>query len=152
MISEGVSVLDFLLTKGTNVHMRIVADTNIFLAAALNETEKSIIIELTTGHDLLAPQVLSFEIGNALSAMVKRGRLTVAQGLAALDEIGKVPVELVTIDLRCALQLACRHNIYAYDAYFLECAQAYRAPLLTLDASMRTVAKKLGISLLEIRR
>ncbi len=132
--------------------MRIVVDTNIFLAAALNEPEKAIVIELTTGHDLLAPEVLPFEIGNALSALVKRGRLSEQEGLAAYDEIQKVPVELCAIDLRKALELASLHSIYAYDAYFLECARAYRCPLLTLDTSMRSVAAQLGITLMEKKR
>ena len=55
--------------------MKIVADTNIFLAVALNEPEKKEIIALTVGHELIAPEILPFEIGNALSALVKRKRL-----------------------------------------------------------------------------
>jgi hypothetical protein len=47
--------------------MKIIADTNTFLAVALNEPEKPEIIRLTTGYDLVAPLILPFEIGNALS-------------------------------------------------------------------------------------
>lgn len=43
--------------------MKIVADTNIFLAAALNEPEKAAIIALTVGHDLLAPEGIAEGIG-----------------------------------------------------------------------------------------
>jgi len=52
--------------------MKIVADTNTFIAVALNEPEKDMIIRLTEGYDLVAPEVLPFEIGNALTAMMKR--------------------------------------------------------------------------------
>jgi len=52
--------------------MKIIADTNIFIAVALNEPEKDKIIRLTEGHDLIAPDVLPFEIGNALTAMMKK--------------------------------------------------------------------------------
>ncbi len=55
--------------------MKIVADTNIFIAVALNEPEKDMIIRLTEGHDLVAPEALPFEIGNALTAMMKRNAL-----------------------------------------------------------------------------
>ena len=52
--------------------MNIVADTNIFLAIALNESEKKRIIELTSETSAIAPEILPYEIGNALSAMIKR--------------------------------------------------------------------------------
>ena len=56
----------------TNVLMDIIADTNIFLAIALNEPEKEQIIQLTSGVNIIAPEILPYEIGNAFSAMIKR--------------------------------------------------------------------------------
>lgn len=61
-----------------------------------------------------------------------------------------MPVELRGIDIRKALVTASRHKIYAYDAYFLECAQAARCPLLTLDAALKKIAAKVGITVLEV--
>ncbi len=119
-----------------------------FLAVALNGPEKKI-IRLSAGDELIAPAILPFEVGNALSAMVKRGRLSVEEGMTAYDDIQKIPVELLNIDIRSALRLAVLHNIFAYDAYFLECAAAYRCPLLTLDVAMKRVATDLNIQLLE---
>ena len=58
--------------------MRLVADTNIFLAVALDEPEKEQIIQATAGADIIAPEILPYEIGNALSAMVKRQRSELA--------------------------------------------------------------------------
>jgi predicted nucleic acid-binding protein len=55
--------------------MKIIADTNIFIAVALNEPEKGKIIRLTEGQDLIAPDILPFEIGNALTAMMKKTAL-----------------------------------------------------------------------------
>jgi predicted nucleic acid-binding protein len=42
-----------------------------------------------------------------------------------------------------------RFVMYAYDAYFLECASGLRLPLLTLDRGMKSVARELGIEVLE---
>jgi len=56
--------------------MNIVSDTNIFLAVALNEPEKANIIQLTAKANAISPEILPYEVGNALSAMVKRNRLT----------------------------------------------------------------------------
>ena len=39
--------------------MKIVADTNIFLAVVLDEPEKEGVITLTAGHELIAPGYLT---------------------------------------------------------------------------------------------
>jgi spore coat polysaccharide biosynthesis protein SpsF (cytidylyltransferase family) len=38
--------------------MKIIADTNTFIAVALNEPEKDLIIRLTGSCDLVSPEVL----------------------------------------------------------------------------------------------
>ncbi|VEN73651.1 putative nucleic acid-binding protein, contains PIN domain [Candidatus Desulfarcum epimagneticum] len=145
-----------ILTKKVNSRnidcVKIIADTNTFLAVALNEPEKSEIIKLTIGHDLIAPDVLPFEIGNALSAIFKMRRIDFDEVLAAWDSVQEIPVELWKIDIRSALRIATTFNIYAYDAYFLECAATSQFPLLTLDKRMRSVAQKMKIRTLEIKK
>lgn len=129
--------------------MKIVADTNTFLAVALDEPEKNWLIEVTDGHDLVAPAALPFEIGNALSSLVRRKIVTEAQLAAAWDAAAAVPVELAAVDARASLLLAGHFRIYAYDAYFLQCSLETKAPLLTLDRGMKRVAKELDITLVE---
>ena len=129
--------------------MKIVADTNTFIAVALNEPEKDRIIQLTEGHDLIAPDVLPFEIGNALTAMLKRDVLKKEEVLSAWDVIQQIPVGLRQTDIKSALKIAIKYNIYAYDAYFLRCADNLRVPLLTLDLGLKRVAQEIGISILE---
>lgn len=129
--------------------MKIIADTNTFLAVALNEPEKDIIIRLTEGHSLVAPEVLPFEIGNALTSMMKRKTLKVKEVILVWDVIQNIPVDLRRIDIKAALNIAMQHNLYAYDAYFLECARNLRSPLLTLDQRMKDVARTIGIKIME---
>ncbi|MEX2469009.1 MAG: type II toxin-antitoxin system VapC family toxin [Pseudohongiellaceae bacterium] len=133
----------------TIVNMEVVTDTNIFLAVALNEPEKEHIIQLTTAVSVIAPEILPYEIGNALSAMVKRRKLSKAEALAAEISAGDIPVRLVSVDIQAALQIAVAEDIYAYDAYFLQCARNYSLPLLTLDQRMKQVASNLGMQVLE---
>lgn len=129
--------------------MKIVADTNIFLAVALEEPEKERIIELTVGHDVVCPEILPFEIGNALTAMIKRDRLSSQKAVSIYDLTQQIPVQLVSVDIRWALEIALRFNIYAYDAYFLQTALSIGLPLITLDNRMRDVAGSLSIMVLE---
>ena len=96
--------------------MAVIADTNAFLAVTLYEPERDKIIRLTLGHDLVAPDILSFEIGNALSAMLKRHRLEPDNLLSVWDATQQIPVDLRSVDIREALKIASQFKIYAYDA------------------------------------
>ncbi len=129
--------------------MNIVADTNIFLAVVLNEPEKDSIIQMTGDSDIVAPEILPYEMGNALSAMLKRRQLAENEALAALEAASKIPVRLVKADVQAALKLAITYNIYAYDAYFLHCALTLSMPLMTLDRRMKVVAETLKIEVME---
>lgn len=81
--------------------------------------------------------------------MGKKGKLEPTKVLACWDAVQKILVELRPIDLRSALNIATHFGIYAYNAYFLECALSLRAPLLTLDRRMKRIALKLSIMVLE---
>ena len=129
--------------------MKIIADTNTFLAVALNEPEKDLIIRLTVSCDLVSPEVLPFEIGNALTAMLKKGSLRVDEVASSWEIVQHIPVDLRSINIKSALKIATEFNIYAYDAYFLECADNLRSPLLTLDRGMKRIAREMGIKILE---
>lgn len=129
--------------------MNIVSDTNIFLAVVLDEPEKGRIIQLTSGLDAIAPEILPYEIGNALSAMIKRKQITHDEALSTQIAANLIPIRLISIDIQQALKLAIEFNIYAYDAYFLQCARAMSCPLITLDKRMSQVASKLNIEVLE---
>ena len=129
--------------------MNLVADTNIFLAIALDEPQKEHIIEVTSDAVLSAPEILPYEIGNALSAMTRRGRISKVEALAAEKAANLIPVRLVSIDIQKALELAIEYNIYAYDAYFLFCAKSLTQSLMSLDKRMKQVAHDLGINVLE---
>ncbi len=129
--------------------MNIVSDTNIFLAVVLDEPEKEHIIQLTAKANAISPEILPYEVGNALSAMVKRNKLTKDEALAAFEGVGAIPVRLVPVDIRQALKLAVEYNIYAYDAYFLQCAKQLSCPLITLDRKMKQVAHDLKIEIME---
>jgi len=136
--------------RSTIVHMRIVTDTSVFLAVALNEPEKARLIEITTGHDLIAPDILPFELGNALSSLCRRKRICADDSLKIWDILMDIPVELKPIEIRSAVELATQNMIYAYDAYFLECSLHWRCPLLTLDKKLKAIAISKNIEVLEI--
>ena len=129
-------------------HMEVVADASALLAVVLDEPERDSIIAATQEATLVAPLALPYEIGNALAAMRKRGRLEEREILPAWRATQKIPVQLVSIQMETALTLALAHGLYAYDAYYLQCSLSHRRPLVTLDRKMREIAGKLDIRLL----
>lgn len=129
--------------------MKIVVDTNTLLAVSMNEPEKDWLIDVTSGHDLVAPVVLPYEIGNALSSLARREVVEEKHLPAIWDATARIPVELISVNVRAALLLAGHFRIYAYDAYFLQCAIDAKAPLLSLDRGVQRVAKELKMDVLE---
>lgn len=128
--------------------MEITVDTSVLLAVCTNEPSKARLIELTAGSSLIAPASIHWEVGNALSAMLKRGRIDLQQAQSCLAVYRGIPVKLVDVDLTQAVALAARYRMYAYDAYLLVCALQSRSPLLSLDAALNTAATQLGLSIL----
>jgi predicted nucleic acid-binding protein len=129
--------------------MIVVVDSSVILAVALNEPQREAILESTSESDLLAPELLPYEIGNALSAMVRRKRLTSEEALTVIRQVDRIPIRLAAVRLEAALEIAFRHRIFAYDAYFLHCAQSNNASLITLDQPMQRIAGKIGVKVLE---
>ena len=130
--------------------MALVVDTSVILAVVLNEPTKAALIRLTTGADLIAPLSLHWGIGNALSAMLKRKRITEVEAQQALVEYQKISIRFLDVPLDATLQIVAQHLIYAYDAYFLVCARNQSCALITLDGGLRTVARAAHISLVEV--
>jgi len=129
--------------------MELISDASAFLAVALNETDRDWIIGKTSGCTLLAPEVLPYEIGNALIAMRKKGRVTDREMLRAYDISARIAVRLVLVKIPDALKIAIRFNIYAYDAYYLQCCFETQLPLISLDERMCSIARRLGIKVVE---
>jgi predicted nucleic acid-binding protein len=129
--------------------MEIVSDASVFLSVALDEDDRRWIIEKTAGYSIVSPEVLPYEIGNALIAMSRKGRLNEREVLRALEISGKIPVRLVPVRIFHALKIAVQFNIYAYDAYYIECCIENKLALISLDNRMCDVAKILGIKVVE---
>ncbi len=130
--------------------MALVVDTSVILAVVLNESTKATLIRLTTGAELIAPLSLHWEIGNALSAMIKRKRITPVEAQHALIEYQKIPIRFLDVPLDATLQIVTDYLIYAYDAYFIVCARSQSSPLITLDNGLQTVALAAHITLIEV--
>ena len=129
----------------------VLVDASAVLAVILEEPEKASIVKATAGHEAITPGCLRWEVGNAFSAMAKRGRLKPEETLAALKVFETIPMQEVGVDLEEALEMALQNGIYAYDAYYLAAAKKHRVELLSLDQRMLEVARHEGIKIKELK-
>ena len=130
--------------------MNIVIDTSAIIAVIVAEPERDAIIAATSGHTLIGPGSIPWEIGNAFSAMIKQRRIGVADAQQGMEILDSIPLQYVNVDMANVLSIAAQVNAYAYDAYLLDCALRHAAPLLTLDRTLRRAAGALGINLVNL--
>jgi predicted nucleic acid-binding protein len=130
--------------------MDIVIDTSALIAVIVGEPERNKIIEFTTGNTLIGPGSIPWEIGNAFSSMFRQDRLTLDEAQKGLAIFTSIPLRYIEPDCVNVLKISKKAKIYAYDAYFLDCAIRYKAPLLTLDGKLRATARNINVETMEV--
>ena len=130
--------------------MEYIVDASAIIAVIVNEPEKEKLIEITRGADLLAPASIHWEIGNAFSAMIKRGRISLDQALCALEIYRQIPLRFADVELEKTLAIVDQYSIYAYDAYLIRCAIKYKSPLITLDQKLAQIAQQMNVDVVEV--
>jgi len=130
--------------------VEIVIDTSAVIAVILDAPEKAALIRITKDATLVAPSSVHWEIGNAFSAMLRRGRITSELVARAVEIYRTIPIRFIDVDLMASLVIASEHRLYAYDAYLIECARVRGATLLTLDRALARVATKMKIDAPEV--
>ena len=130
--------------------MELVVDTSVLLAVLLSEPERAKLVALTADANLIAPASVHWEVGNALSSMLKRQRITIEQAMAILAAYDQIPIRLVDVSMKEAVTIAAELNMYAYDAYVIACARDQRIGLLSLDKALVAAAKQAGVTSVEV--
>jgi len=87
---------------------------------------------------------------NYKALMQKLNRTLPGEAEKGLSIFNSIPIRYIDPDLPKALLLSKQGNIYAYDAYFLDCAIRYKAPLLTLDKKLMESAQNFNVETLEV--
>ena len=130
--------------------MDIVIDTSALIAVIVGEPQRTEIIEITSGNTLIGPGSIPWEIGNAFSAMFKHKRLSLEEAKKGILIFNSIPIRYIETDFISVLNISKQAAIYAYDAYFLDCASRKKAPLLTVDRRLIASAKEFKIDTMEV--
>jgi len=118
------------------------------MAVIIKEPERDTVIKLTQNAEILSPDMVKYEIANALTKMMKKKVIEKEQMINAFNYFKNIPVRAIEIDFNRTLEIALKFKIYSYDACYLEAAQRLNLPLLTFDGNMIKIGKEIGIELL----
>ena len=138
----------------------LVVDTSAIIAIITGEPEKDSLVQLTHGFSLIAPLSLDWEIGNALSNLLRRKVKRWADISDALQLYAQLSISLLAIELEESLQISqtliqnfnYQFSPYAYDLYMVRCAIKYQAPLITLDKGLAQAATHMGVEVIKVRK
>jgi predicted nucleic acid-binding protein len=82
--------------------------------------------------------------------MLKQGRMSLDSAHKGHEIFEAILIRYTRPDFAHALTIAHQINMHAYDAYFLDCALRYKAPLLSLDRKLVAAARNLNIAVMEV--
>ena len=123
----------------------IVIDASCILEFLLNQNAKNLVIEKVGSSQLVAPQCLPYEVGNAVSKLIKRKLISIVDGVAVYHEFARIPLRLIEPDIPEAIVIAGNTDSYAYDSYYISVAKRLNMPLFTLDDKMKQNADSQGV-------
>ena len=78
---------------------RIILDTSVVIALLASDEDRAPILEKIRKAQLVCAESVTPEVGNAVSAMFKRQRITLEQGVAIVEGFMRLPLSFVSYDL-----------------------------------------------------
>ena len=132
--------------------MPFVLDTSVALAWHF-EDEVSVyaerVLDKLANDSALAPALWPLEVANGLTMALRRGKITEARLVRAIELSRNLNLTLVDVPPETAfgpvLDLAREHRLTVYDAAYLELAMREGLALATQDADLIAAAKRVGL-------
>jgi predicted nucleic acid-binding protein len=131
--------------------LSVVIDASVLAAWFLDEKRDPRVeaaFDMAARVETRAPNLLYYEIRNALLMGERRKRITEAMSAAFLRDLALLPIRLEPPgDDASLMTLARKQKLTVYDAAYLELAQRERLPLATLDRALEKAAIAEGVAL-----
>lgn len=113
--------------------MSLVIDASAVVAALVDTGPAGTWAEGLLTATLVAPQLLHVEVANVLRRASAAGEISDDVASLAHADLVDLRVELIPYEAVAARIWELRHNLTAYDAWYVAVAELVDAPLATLD-------------------
>jgi len=131
-------------------------DASLALAWTLPDERSGVadrFFRLLTADEVRVPALFWYEITSAVTASVRRGRMTPASGERVLHLVSQLPIKTdAGVGQTCITPIgavAREQGISAYDAAYLELAMRLGLGMATLDDRLGEAARRLGVPVFE---
>ena len=112
----------------------LVADASALVAVLTGSSQHSAWVgDALFGEDLAGPELLLAESSNTLRSIERRGDMSAADVAAAHGRLLRFNIQLHPFAPFAARVWELRHNMTAYDAWYVAIAESLGCPLITLD-------------------
>ncbi|MBU3935416.1 type II toxin-antitoxin system VapC family toxin [Patescibacteria group bacterium] len=124
---------------------KVVVDASVILARLLPDEKRVIKIErlyedfLKKEVDFVAPNLLSYEVANALRSAVRQKRITENLAEEMLSLFLVLPIEFEEVNYAQVLSLALKRDLSVYDASYLWLAKKKKIGVVSLDKRLERV-------------
>lgn len=125
----------------------MIVDASVILAAFFPDEEQTEAQALIRDHvigrlQLVAPNLLLYEVTNAVVQARRRGRISDEQAEDILSSFEGLGIALRPVTWQQMLPVALRFDRSAYDAAYLALAEATDQPLVTGDSRMYNAVRE----------
>ena len=90
-------------------------DACAIMAVIIKEPERDLVIQLTQNTVMVSPNIMSYEIANALTKMMKKRIIEKERMLTAFGIYRNIPMKIVEVDFEKVLEIAwntkCMHTM-----------------------------------------
>ena len=124
--------------------MTLVVDASVAAQWVLEQEGTARASALRTEGGLIAPSLIAAEIGSAIWKAVRRGAVSRADALVAIEAAllpfeALIPIEQLRVR---ALALAIELDHPIYDCFYLALAERERAPVISADKRLMAAGKR----------
>jgi predicted nucleic acid-binding protein len=119
----------------------VVVDASVLVAATTDAGSEGLWAEAVVAEDdLVAPHLVLAEATNILRRLERARQLTELEATAAVNDLLGLAIVLVPFEPFAERVWRLRRNVTSYDAWYVAVAEAFDAPLATLDRRLRRTA------------
>jgi len=130
--------------------MTIVPDASVAVELLLRTPLGEQLVHRVEGATLVAPALIDCEVLAVLRKLVLRGEIPDDRAVAALDDLPRWQVQRLPATDLLHEAWSLRHNVSAYDAFYVAAARLYDAQVLTADGPLAR-APQVGVVIENVR-